>query len=153
MEFLSLEAEEDGVPSLMIFSDDQKETDEIDDNFIDKRPVEEGVSFYRERDAFNANDYPRFLNQTRDPLQAVYEDSEPFYGHEDQQPEHYATQDRSNVTLDTFKGFEKSIKKFNETLKNFEESQNQVFDAVIYGLMFLKTNDKSQIRKSNMLNI
>ena len=138
---------------LRLWHDDQKETDEIDDNFIDDRPVEEDVSFYRERDAFNANDYPRFLNQTRDPLQAVHEDSELFYGHEDQQPELYAPQDRSNVTFDTFKGFEKSIKKFNETLKNFEESQNQLFDGVIYGLMFLKTNDEGQIRKSNMLNI
>ena len=34
LEFLSLEAEEDGVPSLMAFSDDQKETDEINDNEI-----------------------------------------------------------------------------------------------------------------------
>ena len=50
---------------LRLWHDDQKETDEIDDNFINDRPVEEDVSFYRERDAFNANDYPRFLNQTR----------------------------------------------------------------------------------------
>ena len=123
MAFLSLEAEEEGGTLLLNFTDDEKGTDELDDNFIDNRPVEEDVSFYRELDPFNVNDYPRFAGQTRSPVEAANEDNEPFYGYDDQQPELYAPQDRSTFTFDTFTGFEKSIKKFNETLVNFDKKQ------------------------------
>ena len=43
------------------------------------------MSFYRQlgypnrtRDHQNLNDYSKFLNQTRDPRVAIYEDDEPF---------------------------------------------------------------------------
>ena len=46
------------------------------------------------------------------------------------------------VTLDKFKGFESSISKFRKTLKNFSDSDNSFFDAIIYGIMFYKSEGK-----------
>ena len=35
--------------------------------------------------------------------------------------------------------FEKSVEKFKKTLKNFEDSEDQFFDAIIYGMMSYKS--------------
>ena len=141
MEFLSLEAEEEN-GSILVFSDIDEDFDagEIN-NFIDYTPIdEEDVSFYRKRNPLNVNDYPAFNGQTRDPLAAIYEDYELFYGG-DLQPELYAPEHRNSVTFDKFEGFENSIKRFKKTQANSPESKNQLFDAVIFGLTFNKQND------------
>ena len=141
MEFLSLEAEEEN-GSILVFSDIDEDFDagEIN-NFIDDNPIdEEDVSFYRERNPLNVNDYPAFNGQTGDPLAAIYEDYELFYGG-DLQPELYAPEHRNSVTFDKFEGFENSIKRFKKTQANSPESKNQLFDAVIFGLTFNKQND------------
>ena len=96
-----------------MFSDIDEDFDagEIN-NFIDDNPIdEEDVRFYRERNPLNVNDYPAFNGQTRDPLAAIYEDYELFYGG-DLQPELYAPEHRNSVTFDKFEGFENSIKRF-----------------------------------------
>ena len=70
----------------LIFSDDEEMTnDEMDDFIDDSDEQREGVSFYRQlessnqsRDPQNLNDYPKFLNQTRDPRVAIYKGDEPF---------------------------------------------------------------------------
>ena len=73
----------------------------------------------------------------------------PYYGKEDIQPELHAPEHRDLVSFDKFTGFEKSIDKFNKTLKNFEGSENQFFDAIIYDVMIYKSNgeiiDKNKI--------
>ena len=73
----------------------------------------------------------------------------PYYGKEDIQPELHAPEHRDLVSFEKFTGFEKSVDKFNKTLKNFEGSENQFFDAIIYGIMFCKSNgeiiDKNKI--------
>lgn len=43
--------------------------------------------------------------------------------------------DRNLVAFDKFSGFQKSVKKFKKTLKNFGENENQFFDAAIFGIM------------------
>ena len=137
MEFLSFEAEEEN-GNLLVFWDNEQvfETNKIN-NFIDDTPIEEeDVIFYRERNPLDVNDYLRFNGQTRNPLEAVYEDAEHYYGQEDSQPELYASEDRNSVTFDKFEGFENSIDKFKKTFANFPESKNQLFDVVIFGLMF-----------------
>ena len=63
-----------------------------------------------------------------------------FYG-EDSQPELYVPDDRNPVTFDKFEGFENSIKKLKKILANFPESKNQLFDAVIFGLMLNKQDN------------
>ena len=72
MEFLSLEAEKDGV--LLQFSDDESEkiTDKLD-NFINDEPIDkEDVSFYRERNPLDIDDYLKFNGQIRNPLEAIF---------------------------------------------------------------------------------
>ena len=89
MEFLSVEAEEEGV--LLQFSEDEsaKITDELD-NFINGEPIdEEDVSSYRERNPLNTDDYPKFNGQVRNPLEPIFSDDESYFG-EDEQPDLYA---------------------------------------------------------------
>ena len=72
MEFLSLEAEKDGV--LLQFSDDESEkiTDRLD-NFINDEPIDkEDVSFYRERNPLDIDDYLKFNGQIRKPLEVIF---------------------------------------------------------------------------------
>ena len=121
------------------------------DDFIDDSDQQrEGVSFYRQlespnrsRNPQNLNDYPKFANQTRDPRVAIYKDDEPFNGTYDIQPELYAPENREGVEFDKFVGYEKNYKKFKETLKNFDGSDNPFFDSIIYGLMFYLTEGKN----------
>ena len=111
MEFISADAEEDGP---LVFSDDEEDekiTDELDDFIDDSTQSQEDVRSYRQRDPNNIENYPKFHGQTRNPIEAVYEDDEPFYGHEDRQPELYAPEDRKHVSFDKFKGFERSVEK------------------------------------------
>ena len=49
------------------------------------------------------------------------------------------------MVFDKFEGYEKSVEKFKKTLANFEESKNELFDAAVYGLMFLKQENLQQI--------
>ena len=51
---------------------------------------DEDVSFYRQLDPLNVNEYPKFPGQTRNPLDAIFEDGTPHYGKEDGQTELYA---------------------------------------------------------------
>ena len=87
MEFIDLEVAEESLGNQpLIFSDDEEMTNDKMDDFIDDSDQQrEGVSFYRQleyphrtRDHQNLNDYSKFLNQTRDPRVAIYEDDEPF---------------------------------------------------------------------------
>lgn len=83
MEFLLLEAEK-GNGNLPVLSENEQvfETNKID-NSIDDTPIEqEDGSFYRERNPLDVNDYLSFNGQTRNPLEAIYEDDEPYYGQE-----------------------------------------------------------------------
>ena len=117
MDFISNKAMEDRP---LVFSDDEEEkkmTDELD-NFLDNgSQPEEDVNFYRQLDPANIDDYSKFNGQTCNPIEAIYEDDTPFYGHEDQQPELYSPEDRESVSVDKFEGSEKSIEKFKKTLK------------------------------------
>ena len=71
----------------------------------------------------------------------VFENDYSLHETEDVQPELYDPVSRDLVTFDTFSSFEKSVEKLKKTLKNFGGSENQFFDALIYGIMFYKSND------------
>ena len=146
----------DGRP--LVFSDDEEEektTDELG-NFIDNGlQPEEDVSFYRQLDPENIDDYSRFNGQTRNPVGAIYEDDTPFYGREDQQPGRYTPEDKESVSFDKSEGCEKfiylylniSIEKFKKSLKIFEDRENQVFDAVIYDIMYYRCDGEPIVRE------
>ena len=111
MEFILDEAEDD-TPMLQFSDEDEQEGEEefstlIDDKFI----PEEGVRFYRERSSQNLSDYPKFHNQTRDPIEGIFSDTESYFG-EDAQPERFAPKNRETVDFDKFNDFEKYAEKF-----------------------------------------
>ena len=92
----------------LVFSDDDKEMVDIsstintaeDRAFIDDSSrSEEDLSFYR--DINNREHYPRFINQTHNPVEVVYETEEEFYG-EDNMPEMYAPENREDVDFELF---------------------------------------------------
>ena len=152
MDFVDLEAAEESLDNQpLIFSEDEEMTNYEMDGFIDNSNQQrESVSLYRQvespnqtRDPQNLNNCSKFLNQTRDPHVATYEDDEPFYGTHDTQPELYSSENRESIEFDNFVGYEKKLKKFKETLKNFDSSDNPFFDSIIYGLMFYLTEGKN----------
>ena len=58
-----------------------------------------------------------------------------------------------NAEFDNFSGYEKVVKKFHSSLRNFKESENPFFDSIIYGLIYnyIKNTlekDKAGIDKS-----
>ena len=71
MDFILNEAMDDGP---LVFSDNEEEektADELND-FTDNSPhPEEDVSFYRQVDPGNIDDYSKFNGQTRNPVEAI----------------------------------------------------------------------------------
>lgn len=56
------------------------------DNFNTEQSEENG-SFYRQLDPENLEHCYKFLNQTRDPREAIHEDNEPYFRDDDTQPD------------------------------------------------------------------
>ena len=126
------------------FSDDES----MDEgNFIADSEEESSINVYRKLDPHNLEHYNRFPNQTRNPISAVYEDDEMYFGEEDSQPELYIPKDRESVHFENFSGFEKSIKKFYNLLKNFENIDHSFFDSIAYGLMHKVAEGKINLKK------
>ena len=126
------------------FSDDES----MDEgNFIADSEEESSIKVYRKLDPHNLEHYNRFPNQTRNPISAVYEDDEMYFREEDSQPELYIPEDRESVHFENFSGFEKSIKKFYNLLKNFENIDHPFFDSIAYGLMHTVAEGKINLKK------
>ena len=143
MDFTEFEAREENNQILIFFWHEDENIPDKMDNFTDDTDQQgEGVSFYRQLDPEHIEHYPKFPNSTKNPKEAVYEDDEPYFGEEGTQPKLYDPEDRNFVDYDQFYGLEKSIKKFKGTLKHFKDSENSFFDAIIYGLMFYKSEGK-----------
>ena len=122
MDFIQFEANEENNQPLLFSDDEDENIPDKMDNFIDDTDQQgEGVSFYRQLHPENIEDYLKFPNKTKIPKGAVYEDQEPYFGEEDTQPKLYDPEDRNFMDFDKFDGFEKSLKKFKDTLKNFKE--------------------------------
>ena len=152
MDFTELESVEESQKNqpLNFLVDEEMTNDEMENFMDDSEQPRQDVSFYRKLDPDNLDDYYKFPNQTRDPGVAIYEDNEMYFGEEDKQLELYDPENRESVEFDKFSGFEKSVKKFLETLKNFDNSDNLFFDSIIYGVMHHKSDgkilDKSKAR-------
>ena len=103
----------------------------------------------------NLDHYYKCPRQTRDARLAVFDDDEMYFGSGDQQSELYALENREIVEFDEFPGFEKFIKRFMQTLKNLDGTDDPFFDAVIYGAMFQMTNGKilDKIRQKTFLEM
>ena len=117
-EFILDEAEDDSFD--LQFSDLEEELadDDISTFIDDSQQNKESISFYRERGTQYLNDYTKFNNQTRKPIEAVFSDIESYFG-EDAQPELFAPEDRQSVESDKFQGFEKHAENLKKILINF----------------------------------
>ena len=102
------------------------ENSEIDNDLIDDREMNN-----------------RFQNQTKNPQQGLFEQDYSLCETDDQQPEWYDSVSRNLVAFDKCDGSEKYVDRFKKTLKNFRDSENQLFDSVIYGVMFHKSNGET----------
>ena len=150
MDFIQFEAiDESQQNETLNFSDDEK-TDQDEKCINDSEQPMEGVSFYRQFDPENIDYYDTdtFTNKTRDPRAVVYKDDEMFFGTEDTQPELFAPENREDVEFDKSGDFEKSVKKFKDTLQNFENTNNPFFDSIVYCVMFRITEGKVALEKN-----
>ena len=66
--------------------------------------------------------------------------------------DHYIPEVRENVNFDNFTGFEKSVKKFRNLLRSFENSDNSFFDAIVYGLMHTVAKKKINLKEGDKIN-
>ena len=114
LEFSEIEAAEDNNQQPWVSSEDEKKdklTDELDDFIDNSCQPDEDVRFYRQLDPLNVNDYPKFLDKTRNPLDVTFEDDTSYYGNDNVQRELYAPKNRNFVIFDKFTGFGKSAEK------------------------------------------
>ena len=149
MDFILNKAEDD-TPNLHV-SEDEAEENNDNSIFIDDTPVEqESISVHR--DLTNLEHYPKFKGQTRNPLDATYSGVHNYFG-EDEQPELYNPENRNFVEFDRFDKFEQNVKKLKNTLLKFDGVENHLSFAVIYGLMYQKTENKDTIKKEDALKI
>ena len=142
MDFILNEAEVESKQVKLVFSDDDEEMVDIssttttaeDRAFIDdsSRSAED-LSFYR--DINNREHYPRFINQTDNPVEVANEKEKEFYG-EDDMPEMYAPENREHVDFDLFD--KDMAMRFKNSLLCFPNVENHFFYAVIYGIMYDK---------------
>ena len=139
MDFTEFKASEDNNQQIFFSDDEDKNILNKMDNFTDDTDQQgEGVSFYRQLEPENIEHYQKFPNSTKN-LKEVYQDNEPYFGKEDTQPKLYDPEDRNFVDFDKFVGFEKSVKKFKGTLKNFKDIENSFINTIIYSLMSYKS--------------
>ena len=113
------------------FGNENEEIDSLIDNA--PQPDENDVSFYREINN-------RFLNQTKNLQNAIFEQDDLLCEIGDSQPELFDPVSRNLVVFDRFEGSEEQVDRFKKTLKNFGDNENQFFESVIYGVMFHKSN-------------
>ena len=147
MDFIQFETiDESQQNEPLSFSDDEKTNDEDDFEDEHEQPMED-VSFYRKLDLDNITHFDKFLNQTRDPRVSVYEDDEMFFCTGDTQPELYDPEDRESVKFNKFEGFEKYVKKFMDTLRNFENSGKPFFRLDSLWCDVQNDGKKSQFKK------
>ena len=141
MAFILNEVEVESEQFKLVFSDDDEEMVDIsstnttaeDRAFIDDSSrSEEDLSFYR--DINNREHYPRFINQTHNPVEVVNETKEEFYG-EDDMPEMYAPENKEDVDFDLFDTDQDIAMHFKNSLLCFPNVENHFFYAVIYGIM------------------
>ena len=110
MDFILTEAHEEDQLSLQVSDNEIEEGNAEDTAFIDDAPMKQkSISFYRDRTILD--NYPRFENQTRNPIEVINADTEDYFVN-DSQPELYAPEVRDSVEFDFFENYEKSAEKF-----------------------------------------
>ena len=127
----------------LVFSDDSEEqySEEEDEMFIcDESDDEDGdqdASFYRSLN--NKEEQVKLVNQTRNPEEAVQEPDNECFG-EDDMPELFDPENREEVEFNSVENSSNNSQAFKESLVCFGNVDNHFFYAVVYGLMYYKSN-------------
>ena len=144
MDFILNEAIEEGEDDFkLVFADDSEEeySEKEDEMFVsDESNDEDGekdASFYRSLN--NKEEQVKFVNQTRNPEEAVQE-SDNEYFREDDMPELFDSENREEVEFNSFENSSNKSQAFKESLVCFGNVDNHFFYAVVYGLMYCKSN-------------
>ena len=127
MDFILNEAEVEGRDFKLVFSDDEEDMLTTSDNRLsidDSSEQAEDRSFYR--DISNREHYPQFLNQTHDPVEAVKEPAQEFYGGEDM-PEMYDPEKREDIDFNLFDTDHDRAMHFKNSLVCFSDVENHFF--------------------------
>ena len=80
-----------------------------------------------------------FPNQTRNPEEVVQESDDEYFG-EDDMPELFDPENRDEVEFNSFDNSSNKSQAFKESLVRFGNVDNHFFYAVVYGLMYCKSN-------------
>lgn len=115
MDFILNEAEVEDKQYKLVFSDDKAEelAETIEDQMFivdSSQSQQERRRFYR--DLNNTDDYVRFQNQTRDPIEVANEPEEEYYGEDD---------------LPFFATDHEKAKRFKDSLICFPDVENHFF--------------------------
>ena len=145
MDFIINETEVEDDQFKLVFSDDDEEDlcETIEDRmFIEVSQQEEHESRNFYRDLNNRENYVRFHNQTRNPVEVAEEPEEDYYG-KDNIPEMYDPENKEEVNFDLFAMDADKAKCFKDSLVCFSDVENHFFYGVIYGLMHDKLNGQN----------
>ena len=127
----------------LVFSDNSGEefSEEQELNFIDDDEGEEqeDASFYRSVDN---NECVIFSNQTKNPDDVVKESEDEYYG-EDDMPELFDPEKREDVEFHLFDNYSDKSQIFENSFLRFGDVDNQLFYAVLYGIMYCKLSGLS----------
>ena len=88
------------------------------------------------------NEVVKFSNQTRNPHEVADESEDEYYG-EDDMPELFDPEDREDVESDLFDSSPNKSQFFKNSLECFKDVDNQLFYAVIYGIMHHRLNGRN----------
>ena len=144
MDFILIEAIEEDDEFKLVFSDDSSDeelSEEEELNFIDDDEGEEQQpSFYGSVDN---GERVRFSNQTRNPDE-VFDESKDEYYSEDDMPESCTTQKKGKVlNLICLTIILINLRYLKRAFLRFDNVENQLFYAVLYGLLHVKTNGQN----------
>ena len=130
MVFFLTEAEVEDDDLKLVFSDEKAEemesnqsTSSEDEMFVNDSDQDEenDPSFYRSFD--NTDEYRRFKNQAKNPVEVVKESEVEYYGKGDMS-ELFDPENREDVTFDSFENEKDSAASFKRTLLCFSEVEN-----------------------------
>ena len=139
MEFIIDEAEVED-----FYSSDESDNNESDPSSDYSDYEENNESFYRSFD--NREEFHKFKNQIKNPVEEHQRQTSDFYG-DDDLPEMFSPEDREHVEFDNSECTKERATNFKKTLECFDNKsiENHFFYSVVYGLMFQKTEKRPNL--------
>lgn len=140
MEYIYFEAD---IENEIVSSDEKFSLSATEDNFIDD-VLEDQPS----------PSFDRFVNQTRDPADALDNDDDSHLDRHDLQPQMFLAMNREFVEFNDFRELYKCAKIFLKSLVTFQDGdiKGLLFDAILYGLLF-KFSEKGEVLREKVNDV